>query len=519
MHLDREMSHLVVCPPKNAALKWMRRAVLILPIFFCGCFDHQSTTKQPAKTKGTGIASVSRFFIYSRDNSSSKDGVENVAPVPSAYSTDIAADPGLREDISENRIAMPSFMGAGENDPKNPFRAGSASRSAIAKSGNQQASNFRNAASLVFNTPFNLIFSRLFNPSRSDDVALEVDLEVDLKDDLPNPFTEARLKQESSENKEVVDNKTDVKTDVADNQADSEKQAAEDNSKSEDDSASLKPSAPIAPEGTAGDDGFLIIGDFDGSGMLRAMRARRSGDTRFVSSDGERNFNLYINSAAVQDQRSFYVDDINLDEIPDILVTSATTLFGGVLLGDGDGGYYIANTFVTGYSPTVPCAGPVRNGRREILAMGMSNNGFFRAFSYSNDKYLPHQTERVGFVPNYLLHLVAPETSLHYLLIAQRDGAEQIWSWGNDGLLKPTAGQLGADAGVLAGDFGSYSMRAYQVGDYASIVLSSQGKSFNVANMRLLPRSYIVIGDLRRRGNLDVAVGDLQSFASAQSNH
>jgi hypothetical protein len=124
----------------------------------------------------------------------------------------------------------------------------------------------------------------------------------------------------------------------------------------------------------------------------------------------------------------------------------------------------------------------------------------------------------MSFAPTYLLHMVAPETSLHYLMMAQKGGAEQMWGWNSDGFLKPTADQLGADAEVLNGDFGSFSMKAYQVGDYASVVLTSQGKSFNVANMRILPRSFIVIGDLRRRGNLDVAVADLQFFASSKSS-
>jgi hypothetical protein len=103
-------------------------------------------------------------------------------------------------------------------------------------------------------------------------------------------------------------------------------------------------------------------------------------------------------------------------------------------------------------------------------------------------------------------------------MIAQTAGTEQIWGWREDGLLKPTADRLGTDATVLSGDFGSYSMRAYQVGDYASVILSGRGKSFNVANMRLLPRTFLVIGDLQRHGNLDVAVADLEFFSPSQSS-
>ncbi|MBN1567715.1 MAG: hypothetical protein JXA73_07695 [Acidobacteria bacterium] len=508
------MSHLVVCPLKSKALKRMRWAVLILPIFFCGCFDEQSTTKPSSKAKETGISSVSRFFTYGQNASLPESALEGMAPAHSSYSMGIAAAPEFFEGIPENEIAMPAFMGASADSSENPFRAGgSSSRIQRSRSGNDPSSGFRNAASLIFNTPFNQVFSRVFNQAKSDDV------EPAAKDDLPNPFTEARLKQEASSEEKDADASSDVKNDAAEDKTDSTKQAAEEDSNTGDDSKSVsfKPIAPSGSDGNPGNGGFLIVGDFDGSGMLSMISAQRSGDTRFISEDGERDFNLYINSAAVHDRRAFYIDDINLDEIPDILVTSATKLFGVVLLGNGAGGYQVADTFVTGYTPTVACAGPVRNGMREILSVGMTSHGFLRAFSY-DEKYSLEQTVRVSFAPDYLLHLAAPETSMHYLMTAQTDGAEQIWDWGTDGLIKPAADPLGADATVLSGDFGSYSLKAYQVGNYASVVLTSQGKSFNVANMRVLDGSFIIIGDLRRRGDLDVAVADLQFFTASKSN-
>jgi hypothetical protein len=511
------MSHSVVRLLKHDAPKLMRWAVLILPLLFCGCFDTQPTTGQSAKAKEIGIASVSRFFMYGQDGPSPKLAEEVIAPVFPAYSHGILAVPELAEDISENRIAIPAFIGAGQNGRENHAGTGYASRVAVGNIGHERGSSFRNAASLVFNTPFELVFSRVFNQNKTDDLAqtLSHDLTQTLKDELPNPFTEARLKQESSVDQEA----SDVKSIVTEDKADSTKPTAEKNSNTQDNATadSGNPQTPTPPAGASASERFLIIGDFDGSGTLKAKSAQRSSDTRFISEDGARDFNLYINSAAVQDRRAFYIDDINLDEIPDILVTSANALFGAVLLGNGAGGYHVADTFVTGYMPTVPCAGPVRNGRREILAVGMTKIGFLRTFSY-NGKYLLQQTEPLSFAPGYLLHLVAPETSLHYLRMAQKQGTEQIWGWSDDGALKVTADQLGADPGVLSGDFGSYSMQAYQVGDYASVVLTSQDRSFNVANMRLLPRSFIVIGDLRRRGNLDVAVADLELFEPTQSS-
>jgi hypothetical protein len=87
--------------------------------------------------------------------------------------------------------------------------------------------------------------------------------------------------------------------------------------------------------------------------------------------------------------------------------------------------------------------------------------------------------------------------------------------WQDNGQVLSTPEQLGDDATVLNLDRGSYTLAGYQVGEYASIVLSSQGLSFNVANMKLLPKTYLVIGDLRRKGTLDVAVAGLEAFSPA----
>ncbi len=114
-------------------------------------------------------------------------------------------------------------------------------------------------------------------------------------------------------------------------------------------------------------------------------------------------------------------------------------------------------------------------------------------------------------LPNYLLRMVAPDSSFEYLMAAQSGGSEQILKWSN-GLLESTSTGLGADPTAISGDYGSYSIKAYQVGSYASIVLTTGGSSYNVANMHMNPKIFLIIGDLQQKGFKDVAVANLMLF-------
>jgi hypothetical protein len=300
----------------------------------------------------------------------------------------------------------------------------------------------------------------------------------------------------------VVENKTDS----------SEKSKEQDSSSSKEKSGNNNPDASTGNTGTFAVN-YLIVGDFDGTGVLKAIAAKRSADTHFISADGERDFNLYINAEAVAENRSFYIDDMDMDGNADILVTNPEALFGGVFLGDGAGGYRLAAKFVTGYEAALACAGPMRNGMREIISVG-ANSGTLRTFQYT-DKYRILQEGRMNFAPTYLMHLVSEDTAHDFVMAAKLAGAEQMLGWQDNGQVLSTPEQLGDDATVLNLDRGSYTLAGYQVGEYASIVLSSQGLSFNVANMKLLPKTYLVIGDLRRKGTLDVAVAGLEAFSPA----
>jgi hypothetical protein len=79
-------------------------------------------------------------------------------------------------------------------------------------------------------------------------------------------------------------------------------------------------------------------------------------------------------------------------------------------------------------------------------------------------------------------------------------------------LSMPPASELQAENDL---DFGSKvgTIRIYQVGDYASIVLAdATGQAFNVANLKVSPQACLVFGDLAGSGNLDVAVAHMVSF-------
>jgi hypothetical protein len=208
---------------------------------------------------------------------------------------------------------------------------------------------------------------------------------------------------------------------------------------------------------------------------------------------------------------------MNGDGNPDILVTKREALSGGVMFGDGKGGYQLTDWFLTGYEPTIPSAGPFRNGKREIVTFS-SRTGELKTF-HATDKYRMTQTQKLAFAPDYLLHLVATDTSHEFLRAAHAGGPEQILRWKDDGSLEAIEDKLPEEPLILSFDFGSDLVQAYQVGGYASVLLTSQRKSFNVANLRLSPGIFLVIGDLYGRGYTDVAVGHLEFFTPGKSLH
>jgi hypothetical protein len=498
---------------KQYPMKLIRWVVLIIPVFFCGCFDSQSKTA--TKSNESGIALIDRFFGFDQESSTEKLSDEKLNTAVPEYAAGFAAIPEL-EDAAGYMIAMPAFVGtetAGLTSAHETKRTGN---TALSTSRSTQASSLRNAVSLVFNAPFNQIFLKVFRQTKSEDAAIALDSAAQsIKEELPNPFTEAIQKKSEASNTDA-DASANETTKVAENNTDATDKSNEKDSSNSKDSSKSDSGNAIAPAGSgnAFSSGYLIVGDFDGTGVLKTIAAQRSTETHFVSADGERDFSLYINSDAVALGRSFYVDDIDMDGNSDILVSNTESLFGGVFLGDSAGSYRYAAKFVTGYESAIMSAGPLRNGMREIIAVS-PRTGSMRTFLYT-EKYRILQESKLGFAPNYLLHLVSAETSLDFVMAAQIKGMEQILEWQDNGQAQFTTQQLGVDATVLNLELGSYSLVGYQVDQYASILLTSEGKTFNVANMKLMPKTYLVIGDLKGKGTLDVAVAGLKSFSPAK---
>jgi hypothetical protein len=360
----------------------------------------------------------------------------------------------------------------------------------------------------LFNSSFNSFFSSVFKRNKNEDTSLAAlraskeGSSQSPKEDLPNPFTEARQKLDANSASASSDDKTEVAKAAPNTQSSSQESKTE--------TKSTDSTAVAAGNAISIDDHFLIVGDFAGSGTLSAMRTGRIASAVFISDDGERGFNLYVNTDAVEQSSSFYIDDINGDGITDLLVTSGAALFGGVLLGDGNGGYRVADKFLTGYEPIIPTVGQVHNGMRDILTMD-TRNGILTTFVLQ-DRYRPIQSQQLSFLPSYLLRLVAPETSRDFLMAAQPGGSQKIMVWSDNYRLQPFADTLGEDPVTVSLSLDSNNLQVVQVGNYGSIVLTHQGQSFNVANMRVLPGMFLIFGDFYRRGSLDVAVGSLTYF-------
>jgi hypothetical protein len=176
----------------------------------------------------------------------------------------------------------------------------------------------------------------------------------------------------------------------------------------------------------------------------------------------------------------------------------------------------LADKFLTGFEPTIPSAGPFRAGGRDILTVN-ARSGMLRSY-HATARYEASQKQQLDFVPNYILHLQALDQSADFLMAAQAGGKRRIMKWKDNGQLEATADTLPVEPLVFSRDLGPDSVQAYQVGNYASLMLTSQGHSFNVANLRLFPQVFLIIGNLYGDESTDVAVGDLKFFTPAPNS-
>jgi hypothetical protein len=379
------------------------------------------------------------------------------------------------------------------------FRVGRTSSYFLQGSSAQIPSSPDLALASVFEKPFSLLFASIFKKGASETGNLLADASGE---ENRNPFREAKQKIEPSAAA------SDTTKSAAASQT--QKTSSADGTQDKASSATVAAGGPSAPLGR-----FIFLGDFDGHGVLGVHRADRSGDTAFSFSDAQRTFSLYINPGAVDFQRSFALDDMNGDGRPDLLVTSRASLFGGVLIGNGNGGFDLAGSFLTAYEPTIATLGASFNGMRDIVAVN-TRTGEVSTYRAAT-QYRPSGLQTLDFLPDYIGHLVSLQDGLDYLMAARSGNPEILYRWNDSGRLENSGIDLPGDP-TLSFTGGSYAqnltsaLRVYQVGPYASVTLSnSRGQTFNVANMKLWPNAFLAVGDLAGQGTLDVAVAFLVS--------
>ena len=358
------------------------------------------------------------------------------------------------------------------------------------------------AAALVFNSSFSSLFARLFEPP-GDESSRNADLSAENR----NPFAEAKQKE-----------------DAARREAADPAQAPQDKAVKETQSAaSSSPSGQevaIASGSGTRPERFVFLGDFDGSGALSILTAERSGDLSFKFADGSRTFSLFINPSAVENQRSLALEDINGDGIMDLLVTVRAGLFGGVLIGDGEGVYSLAGTFLTGYEPVLAAVGPEGEGGREIVTVNTRSGAVTRFLPRGT--YQRRSAGKLDFLPDYINHVVQQESGADYLQVARSGGEASLYEWPVNNRLERRTAALPSGSTLQAGpdpNLGSRigSIRIYQVGAHASVVLANgTGQAFNVANLKVSPQACLAFGDLEGHGSLDVGVAHLVSFTPSK---
>ncbi len=485
-------------------------------------------TSSPAPAVAVaGIAEISKPFSYA--NSTAKTHAPKIVTISAE---DLPAlEPESRKTQGEERESAQPALAASYSAPDwlptpgryEASRQGMLSFRRSLPTFDQTRSTIRSrnlsaaGAARYLDTPFNSLLDSVFKRS-SDETVQAVDFSRQ-KQDVRNPFTEAKQKADSEP----------LPAAAAAPPAPPPAPPAKDTASPADQNAnaapppSQPPASGGAPKPTTPEGPLLVLGDFSGTGTMEAWSASRIDDGTFAFKDGQRTFNLYINPEAVGFQRSFAIDDFNGDGIADLLVTSRAALAGGVLLGDGKGNYKLSDTFITGYEPVVPVPGRMGDGSREILSVDVRTGSIqtFRRIDSGGYCQVRGQAT-INFIPDFLARVTEIDSGKDSFIAAQSGKAAAVWRWQEDGSLSSSGESIPPAPSVsifksFLQDNAQSNLQIYQVGSSASVLLiNSQGNSFNVANFRVTPQIFLMVGDLLKRGTLDVAVAFLLSSTPAK---
>jgi len=485
----------------------MRTAIGVLlaamSLVFSGCFQDASSSSASVRTSPQAIAKG----IPRQSALENKQAVAYSGAIPGSIreypfpASPYAVDP--RDLDLPSVIAPDSGRHLSGTTSNNPFASRRSAGRSIQPAQSQDTIAAREIAGELLDLPFESLFASVFNRQETQAT----------KEDLSNPFADAKKTADAV--------KAQPAAAIPSLTSAGQTQTPKDQS-----AATTSPTSPTSSQsgqsvsnsgGMVGSDQkFMFLGDFDGSGVLKTAYAKRVGDATFSFDDGTRSFVITDNMAAVENQRSFVIEDMDGDGNMDLLQTSRAALFGAMLLGDGSGNFNYANYFLTGYEPTVAVPGPMGDGGREVLVVDL-RTGNFTSFRPSGI-YLPYRQGTLSFIPDYVAHLVELATGTDYLMAAQAGNAPRLYQWSQGANLAASSQALLGNSNPFAiNDSQSSttmgSVQVFQTGAYASVMLTNnQGQVFNVANVHVSPRIFLVIGNIENRGTIDVGVAFLISF-------
>lgn len=468
-----------------------------MSLIFSGCFqDAPSSSASVRRITQTAVRSVpGQPALENKRADASSDAIPGSIREYPFPASPYVVDP---QDLDLPSVISPDFGRHLNGTPSdNPFGSSRNASRSTQQSQSRSAAASKEIAGALLDLSFESLFASVFNRPETQ-VA---------KDDLSNPFADAKKTVDAVKAQPAATNSP--STSAAPTPASKDPSPAPTSSQS-------GQAASSSGGVVSGDQKFMFLGDFDGSGVLKCVYAKRVGDATFSFDDGTRSFVIVDNQAAVEDQRSFAVEDMDGDGNMDLLQTSRAALFGAMFLGDGSGNFNYANYFLTGYEPTVAVPGPMGNGGRDVLVADL-RTGNFTAFRPSGI-YLPYRQGTLSFIPDYMAHLVELATGLDYLMAAQAGNAPRLYQWSQGANLAASSQALPGDPSLSVVNNSQStntlgSVQVFQTGAYASVLLTnSQGQAFNVANMHVSSKIFLVIGNVENRGTLDVGVAFLVSF-------